>query len=168
MASVATRGVIHAGLVIGAKIQVLVAHQSTPSLLASAFEGLFAGTVYAPRVSLALITVRPLPPILTLAPTGGLTRTMLTTVRRADGFRAISAFPSKQADSVAGGIAVVVAERIVPRAAKIRALLAIVKFIAHYAVREAQFILLFLGPVLANSESSFGGQTGDQVVYISC
>lgn len=75
-----------------------------------------------------------------------------------------------QANSLAGGIAVEVTERIVPRTAEIRALLAVVEFIAHYAVREAHLALLsnvlVLGPVVPNSESSFGGLTADHVVQI--
>lgn len=45
LAGVGAGSVIPAGLVIGAEIQVLVAEQATPSLLASALPGLAAGAV---------------------------------------------------------------------------------------------------------------------------
>lgn len=62
------------------------------------------------------------------------------------------------------------AKRVVPWAAEIRAFLAMVEFIAHNAIRKAQLTLLskmhVLGPVLADAESSFGGQTADHVVDV--
>lgn len=85
-------------------------------------------------------------------------------------FCAIFAFPSRQANSAPSGVTVVVAERIIPWAAEIRAFLAVVEFIAHDAIRKVQLALLpemhVLGPVLADSESPFGGQTADHVVDI--
>lgn len=62
------------------------------------------------------------------------------------------------------------AKRVIPWAAEIRTFLAVVELIAHDAIRKAQLALLsemhVLGPVLADSESSFGGQTADHVVNI--
>lgn len=85
-------------------------------------------------------------------------------------FCAIVAFPSRQANSVTSGVTVEVAECVVPWAAEIRAFLAVVEFIAHNTIRKAQLALLsdmhVLGPVLADGESSFGGQTADHVVDV--
>lgn len=85
-------------------------------------------------------------------------------------FSAIIAFPSRQANSVSSGVTVEVPERVIPWAAEIRAFLAVVEFITHDAIRKAQLALLskmhVLGPVLTDTESSFGGQTADHVVDI--
>ncbi len=86
LTGVGTGGVIHAGLVIGAEVQILVAEQASPAFLASALKGLVAGAMQAPRVSLALVAEGALPPEAALALTGGLTITvLLATARRADG-----------------------------------------------------------------------------------
>lgn len=128
--------------------------------------------MHAPRVSLALVTEGALPPGAALALTGGLTKTVLLGTARADGYRTIVAFPSRQTIFVSSGVTVEVAERVVPWAAEIRAFLAMVEFIAHNAIRKAQLALLskirVLGPVLADAESFFGGQPADQIVDVLC
>lgn len=173
LAGVGTRGVIPAGLVIGAEVQILIAEQAAPAFFASALKRLVAGAMQAPRVPRALIAEGAFPSNPALALTGGLTITvLLTTARQADGFGAIIAFPSRKANSVASGVTVEVAEGIIPWAAEIRAFLAVVEFIAHDTIRKAQLALLtemhVLRPVLTDSESSFGGQTAYHVVVILC
>ncbi len=50
LAGVGTGGVIHAGLVIGAEVQILIAEQASPAFLASALKGLVAGAIQTPRI----------------------------------------------------------------------------------------------------------------------
>lgn len=86
LACVGASSVVHAGLVVGAKVQVLVAEEAAPAFLAVALKRLVAGAVQAPRVALALITEGALPPEAALALAGSLTITMLfAAARRADG-----------------------------------------------------------------------------------
>lgn len=50
-----------AWLMVRAVIEILVAEQATPSLIAEAVPGLLAGPVQAPRIPLALVTKAPFP-----------------------------------------------------------------------------------------------------------
>ena len=58
-------GAVVAGPVVGAEVEVLVAHLAAPALLALAGPGRGAGPVHAPRVDLALRALRALPTLVT-------------------------------------------------------------------------------------------------------
>lgn len=86
LTGVGAGGIIHAGFVIGAEVQILIAEQASPAFLASALKRLVAGAMQAPWISLALVAEGALPPEAALTLTGGLTITvLLATARRADG-----------------------------------------------------------------------------------
>ena len=65
LAGVEAGGPVLAGLVVGAVVEVLVAEQAAPALLAVAGPGLIAGTVLAPGVPHALVAEGTSPPIST-------------------------------------------------------------------------------------------------------
>lgn len=55
MAGVVACAPVSAGAMVGAIIQILIAKQATPALLADAIPGLGAGAVHAARMPLALV-----------------------------------------------------------------------------------------------------------------
>ena len=55
MAGVEAGGSVAAGLVVGAVVQVLVAEEAAPSIVAVALPGVLARSVFASRISDALI-----------------------------------------------------------------------------------------------------------------
>lgn len=65
LARVEARAVVSARPVVGAVVEVLVAEQSTPALVAQAVPGLLAGAVEAAGVALALVAQRALPSVVT-------------------------------------------------------------------------------------------------------
>lgn len=81
-------GPVGAGLVIGAVVEVLVAEEAPPTLLAVALPRLAARSVEATRVADAFIAGGALPAHATCtAPRGLAVAVLLTAVRRADGWR---------------------------------------------------------------------------------
>lgn len=87
LASVGAGGSVLAGFVVGAEVEVLVAEQAAPALLAVALPGLAARPVLAAWVPAALVTGRALPAQTTLALTRLVTEAMaLATARRTYGW----------------------------------------------------------------------------------
>ena len=58
LAGVPACGAVAAGLVVGAVVEVLVAEETAPALVAATLVGLLAGAVHAAGVELALVAVR--------------------------------------------------------------------------------------------------------------
>ena len=87
LARVGARGAIGAGLVVGAVVEVLVAEESPPSLLAITLPRLATRPVQAAGVAHALGAGGALPAHATLAaPRGLAVAVLLAAVRRADGW----------------------------------------------------------------------------------
>lgn len=67
LAGVEAGAAVHARLVIRAVVEVLVAEQAAPALVAQALPGLLAATVKTARVSHALVAVRSFPTVVASA-----------------------------------------------------------------------------------------------------
>lgn len=95
LASIGTSGSIHAGLVVCAVVEILVAEEATPSLQAVTLPRLLAGAVKTSWVADAVITVTPTEANSTLAFTRLVTESMLlATTRKTDWFCAVGSLPS--------------------------------------------------------------------------
>lgn len=84
--------------------------------------------------------------------------------------RAVVSLPALQTDAVALLVTRVVAQRVVPGPAVVRASVAKVVVVAEDVVGITQLALLaemhVLGPVLADGESPLGRQAADEVVLV--
>lgn len=95
LSSVGTSCPVHAGLVVGAVVQVLVAEEASPTLLTVALPRLLAGAMETARVPDAVVTITPTEAHSTLAFSRLLTETMfIVTAWQADRFCAVLSFPA--------------------------------------------------------------------------
>lgn len=109
-----------ARLVVGAKVQILVAEQSAPTFVAQALPRFLAGSVHAPRVRFALIAQLPLPSGLADAFVGLIAVTvLLITSRGATGICAVVTLPAGEAHPLAVWGASVVAKLVVTLPTKV-------------------------------------------------
>jgi len=114
LACVGAGGPVPARLVVGAKVEVLVAEQAAPALLAVALPRLTACAVQTVWVATALVTSGAFPAQSTRTLPGLLTEAMvLATARRTYGFCAVVSFPSWQTHSDACRVAGKMPKRVV-------------------------------------------------------
>lgn len=138
LAGVGAGGPVRARLVVGAVVEVLVAEEAAPALLAIALPGFLAHTVQAAGVTDALIAEPPLPTNATYAFSRPSTVSIfIVATQQANRFRAVITLPAGQADSLAGLIAGVVAKVVVSGSAVDRTALAVVKLAANHMVAVA-------------------------------
>lgn len=143
LARVAAGRAVHAGPVVGAVVEVLVAEEAAPAFLAVALPWLTASAVRAAGVADALVAHSALPADAALALPGALAVSVaLAAARQANGFRAVFAPPTSQAKAVSFFVAAVVAKSVIPGTAVVRTAVSIVVFITQHVVRIAQLALL--------------------------
>lgn len=129
---------MRARLVVGAVVEVLVAEEAAPALLAIALPGFLAHTVQAAGVTDALIAEPPLPTNATYAFSWPSTVSIfIVATQQANRFGAVITLPAGQADSLAGLVAGVVAKVVVSGSAVDRTALAVVKLAANHMVAVA-------------------------------
>lgn len=171
LASVATSGSIHAGLVVSAVVEILVAEESSPAFLTVALPGLLAGPVEAAWVTNALIAVAPFESHSALALPGFLAEPVLfITSWQTNGFSAVLSLPPGVAHDLPALSTGEVAEGVISRPAEHRTAVPVVVLIAHEAIGILEFgpssSVQVLGPFLSHSQMPLSGHGADYLVWV--
>lgn len=173
LVSIGTGGSIETGLMVCTVVQILVAEEPTPSLLAVTLPGLLAGAMEAAWVTDTVITVTPTEANATLALSRFITEAMFfITARKTDWFSAVLSLPARVADDLPTLAAGKVAESIIPGPAEDGAAITVVVLITQEAVGVSQLsspgCLHILEPLFSHGEVTLGGDPADQTLRVVC
>lgn len=154
---------------VGAEIEILIAKETSPAFVTVTLPWLLAGAMETARIHDALVTVRTFPTNVTLAFIGFLAATSIRVASHsANWFEAIvfGALPSVEADKVASGTAIVMAEAIVSGLAPLATSLTIVMGLTSDPILVAEGrmggAMIVIGPIFTQFQPSLGHQSSDQ------
>lgn len=183
LAGVEARGSVVTRSVIGAEVEVLVAHLTAPTLFALAGPGTGAGAVNTPGVDLALGALCPLPTLVTYALSGLVTVPIgLAASWGTYGFETVIVacrvlvvfLPSLKTDLFPLGAAGVVTKVVMSRLADDVAVGPVVALAAHQPVLVLELPIVAVDPVVAGVKTlavqapveQLGGVLADNVVFM--